>query len=107
MRSTFTTWRASTMPFTHIANEASTMIAASSTRKPGRSSESIGPGVRPCSISAPSSMTAGGLPGMPSVTMGMSAPPMQALLAVSAEIRPAGSPLPKRSGCFEPPLAVP
>jgi len=52
-------------------------------------------------------MAAGGLPGIPRFSRVIIEPPMQALLAVSEEITPAYSPLPKFSGFFDEFLAVP
>ena len=62
---------------------------------------SIGPGVTPW-ISSPPIITATmGSPGMPSASMGMSAPPVVAELAASLAMTPSGAPLPNRSGSFE------
>jgi len=87
-RSTLTTWRARTIPMTHMAMEARNRMAVTCRMKFGCSMESIGPGVTPWSMRAPSSIAAGGLPGIPRLSRGMMAPPMQELLAVSVAITP-------------------
>ena len=53
-----------------------------------------GPGVIPWIRKAPSRIAIGALPGMPKATVGTSAPPFMALLAVSGAITPRTSPLP-------------
>ena len=94
-------------PLTHMAMEASSRMAATSIMNVGCSKVIMGPGVTPCSMSAPSSMAAGGLPGMPRLSSGIWAPPTQALLAVSLASTPCISPLPNVSGCLDVFLAVP
>ncbi len=107
IRSTLTTCLAISMPTTHIAKDASKRMAATSIMKLGCSKLIIGPGVTPCSMSAPSSMAAGGLPGMPRFKSGIMAPPTQALLATSVDSTAVYSPLPNRSGCLDAFLAAP
>ena len=46
-------------------------------------------------------MASGGVPGIPSVSVGMKPPPTVALFADSLAITPFGSPRPKLSGVFE------
>jgi hypothetical protein len=57
-----------------------------------------GPGARPWIIRAPIRIAVTGSPGMPKVIMGMSAPPVTALLADSGAATPATRPVPKVSG---------
>ena len=56
-----------------------------------------GPGVMPWIRSAPRRIAIEALPGMPKATVGISAPPFIALLAVSGAITPRTSPLPNPS----------
>ena len=75
-------------------------MAATSMMKVGCSKVIMGPGVTPCSISAPSSMAAGGLPGIPRFSSGIMAPPTQALLAVSLARTPCNLAFAKGFGMF-------
>ena len=53
-----------------------------------------GPGVSPWIRKAPSRIAIGGLPGIPKASVGIRAPPLAALLAVSGAMTPRTSPLP-------------
>ncbi len=59
----------------------------------------------PCTSNAPRMIASGGVPGMPSTSVGMNPPPTVALFEASVAITPSGSPVPKRSGCFDERLA--
>ena len=48
----------------------------------------------PCTSSAPRITASGGVPGMPSTSVGMKPPPTVALLAASVAMIPPGSPWP-------------
>jgi hypothetical protein len=67
----------------------------------GFCSNNIGPGASPWSINAPINMAVTTSPGIPKVNIGIIAPPVAALLALSGPIIPRSSPLPNVSGCFE------
>ncbi len=85
-------------PNTSMVRDAQNRMAAIWGMKCGNSKESMGPGLTPCNQIAPKSIAAGGEPGTPRVKRGMSAPPIQELFAVSAEITPSIVPLPNCSG---------
>ena len=61
----------------------------------------VGPGITLFIFKAPSKAAAGGEPGIPNTSSGMRAPPIAALLAASAEIKPSTDPLPKLALSFE------
>ena len=62
------------------------------------STKSSGPGAMPCTSRAPMRMAVIGSPGIPSVIMGMSAPPAMELFADSGAATPSTQPLPNCSG---------
>ena len=67
----------------------------------GSSASSMpGPGRRPSMMSAPISTAVPTLPGMPMVTVGISAPPRSALLAASGASTPRRSPWPNCDWSF-------
>ena len=71
-------------------------------RMPGASFMSVGPGRKPSRNSAAINTEVVALPGMPSAKLGIKAPTVDALLAISAAMTPAGSPFPNFSGCLAP-----
>ncbi len=75
------------------------MLAISPQNRPGRSVITRGPGAMPCTISAPIIIAMVGLPGMPSVSIGMNEVCAPALLADSGAATPRMSPRPKVRGC--------
>ena len=85
-------------PNTSMTTEAHNKMAAICGMNSGRVAASIGPGITLFNMSAPSNIMAGGEPGMPNVSSGTKAPPMQALFAVSAAISPSIEPSPNFSG---------
>ena len=62
---------------------------------------SEGPGISPWIVRPPMKMAVTALPGMPSVSAGISEPPVTALLAVSGAATPSCEPWPNSSGCFD------
>ena len=59
---------------------------------------SSGPGWMPCSRKAPIITAVAPLPGMPNVSSGIMAPPVEALMAELVEFSPSHDPLPNSSG---------
>ena len=74
------------------------MLAISPQNRPGRSVITRGPGAMPWIISAPIISAMVGLPGIPSVSIGMNEVCAPALLADSGAATPRMSPLPKSRG---------
>ena len=68
--------------------------------------KSSGPGVRPWMIRPPISTAVTDSPGMPSVSVGISEPPVTALFAASEPATPSMEPLPNRPLLLENCLAV-
>ncbi len=77
------------------------MLAMTPQTKSGFFWKSRGPGCRPNIIRAPSMIAVVPEPGMPSVSSGTMAPPVEALLADSGPATPSMAPLPNCSGCLE------
>ena len=74
------------------------MLAMSPQNSPGRSVITRGPGAMPWIINAPIIIAMVGLPGMPSVSIGMNEVCAPALLADSGAATPRISPSPNRRG---------
>ncbi len=66
-----------------------------------------GPGLKPHSTSAASRMAVVPEPGMPSVSIGTSAPPVSELFAPSGAATPSGTPVPNASGRRETAFSTP
>ena len=101
MRSRLTIMRVSISPSTRIA-----MLAQNMPQNRIQTSGlcwimTRGPGVRSCRVSTPIMIAVKPPPGSPSASSGTMAPPVAELFAVSAATMPSGSPVPKRSGCFD------